>query len=128
LRPYFIVDVFTTHRSVQDACPLLASITSGSMTRAQCLSIADGALALGLNSALQKYLAIIARMLQAKQDQIDAVVAASPVSPLVPHTGFGFSITDAFNTTDYLAFRDLGENGLWPAYNYVVSVWMGTHN
>ncbi len=93
---------------------------SSEMTLLQCRGIANNVLSRGLHNALQTFLDSFTRLLQAKQDQMDNVVAASLNPSLVPHTGFDYSIATAFSSADYLAFRDLGSHGLWPAYRFVV--------
>jgi hypothetical protein len=104
--------------SLQDACPFLTTITS--LTIAQCRGIAGGAFSLGLHSALQAFVARGARLLQARQDQLDAVALADPTLPIVTHTSFGYNTSEVLTSQDYLELRELGSKGLFPAYDYVV--------
>ena len=106
---------------LQDGCPFLVSIDP-KMTLSRCRGIAGGVLSFGIRTAQKAYLAMAARLLQAKQDQMDRVDIDSPIVPLVSPASFSYNLSEQTASADYTTLRELGSHGLWPAYEHVVSV------
>lgn len=110
-------DIYTA--MLQDACPMLTSL--GTLTLAECRSLAGGVLSFGLRRAQKEYVSMATRLLQAKQDQMDRINIATPDVPIVTAVGYGYNLSEQFSSSDYITFRKLGTVGMWPAYQHVVS-------